>query len=78
MSSLSKKFLGSNANPEPNSATTDLIEQVRVKQEKPTTALRPRYDFIVCGSGSSGFARTIKSQQRRLYGRYNRKGATRI
>jgi hypothetical protein len=60
MSSPSKTSLGSNANPEPNAATIDFIEQVRVNLEKLTTALKPRYDLIVCGSGSSGFARTIK------------------
>ena len=60
MSSLSKKFLGSNANPEPNSATTDFIEQVRVNQ-KLTTALKPRYDCIVCGSGSYGFCPNNKN-----------------
>jgi choline dehydrogenase len=32
----------------------DFIEQVRVNQSKLATELKPRYDFIVCGSGSSG------------------------
>ena len=29
-------------------------ERVRVNQQRLATALRPRYDFIVCGAGSSG------------------------
>jgi hypothetical protein len=65
MSSPSKTSLGSNANPDPNSLTIDFMEQVSVNQEKLTTALKPRYDFIVCGSGSPGFPEQQKSQQRR-------------
>src|SRR5260370_14909759 len=34
--------------------TTDLAERVRVNQAKLTSELKPNYDFIVCGSGSSG------------------------
>ncbi len=37
-----------------NSQTADFIERVRVNQQKLTGELRPHYDFIVCGSGSSG------------------------
>jgi choline dehydrogenase len=44
----------STANPKPNSAITDLADRVRVNQKKLTSELKPRYDFIVCGSGSSG------------------------
>src|SRR3981081_4666511 len=33
---------------------TDFAEQVRSNQQKLTAALKPHYDFIVCGSGSSG------------------------
>jgi choline dehydrogenase len=42
------------ANPKPNAAMTDLAERVRVNQKKLASELKPRYDFIVCGSGSSG------------------------
>ena len=34
--------------------TSDFTERVRVNQQKLTTELKPGYDFIVCGSGSSG------------------------
>ena len=34
--------------------TPDFSERVRVNQQKLTAELKPRYDFIVCGSGSSG------------------------
>src|SRR3981189_3043760 len=34
--------------------TDDFIERVRVNQQKLTAELKPHYDFIVCGSGSSG------------------------
>jgi choline dehydrogenase len=44
----------STANPKPTGSITDLAERVRANQEKLVSALRPRYDFIVCGSGSSG------------------------
>ena len=37
-----------------NSETADFIERVRLNQQKLTGELRPHYDFIVCGSGSSG------------------------
>jgi choline dehydrogenase len=32
----------------------ELAERVRVNQQRLTAALQPRYDFIVCGAGSSG------------------------
>ena len=32
----------------------DLVERVRTNQQKLTSQLKPQYDFIVCGSGSSG------------------------
>jgi choline dehydrogenase len=35
-------------------AAADFIERVRLNQQNLTAELRPRYDFIVCGSGSSG------------------------
>jgi choline dehydrogenase len=34
--------------------TADFTERVRVNQEKLIANLKPHYDFIVCGSGSSG------------------------
>src|SRR6476661_8341511 len=34
--------------------TTDFAERVRVNQAKLTSELKPHYDFIICGSGSSG------------------------
>jgi hypothetical protein len=34
--------------------TTDFAERVRVNQAELTSELRPHYDFIICGSGSSG------------------------
>ncbi len=42
------------ANAEPGVQTEDFAERVRVNQTKLTSELRPYYDFIVCGSGSSG------------------------
>ena len=54
MNSPPKTSLSNSANPNPNSETIDSIEQVRVNQKKLATELKPRYDFIVCGSGSSG------------------------
>jgi choline dehydrogenase len=32
----------------------DFAERVRVDQTKLTSELKPHYDFIICGSGSSG------------------------
>jgi choline dehydrogenase len=37
-----------------NADTVDFIERVRVNQQTLTTQLKPHYDFIVCGSGSTG------------------------
>jgi choline dehydrogenase len=34
--------------------TTGVAERVRANQQKLTAELKPHYDFIVCGSGSSG------------------------
>src|SRR5258708_9684180 len=33
---------------------TDFTKRVRLNQQKLTAELKPHYDFIVCGSGSSG------------------------
>ena len=38
----------------PGAQTEDFAESVSVNQRKLTSELRPHYDFIVCGSGSSG------------------------
>jgi hypothetical protein len=54
MSSPSKTSFSNSTNPEPHSETVDFSEQVRVNQKKLATELKPHYDFIVCGSGSSG------------------------
>lgn len=35
-------------------ASANFTEQVRLNQQKLTAELKPHYDFIVCGSGSSG------------------------
>jgi choline dehydrogenase len=32
----------------------ELAERVRVNQQRLTGALQPRYDFVVCGAGTSG------------------------
>ena len=37
-----------------NGYQTDFAERVRLNQQKLTAKLEPYYDFIVCGSGSSG------------------------
>src|SRR5262244_1113913 len=37
-----------------NSPNPEFVERVRVNQKKLRSELKPQYDFIVCGSGSSG------------------------
>jgi choline dehydrogenase len=54
MNSPSKTCLSNSAYPNPDPDTINFIEQVRVKQKKLAKELKPHYDFIVCGSGSSG------------------------
>src|SRR5215831_2090317 len=39
---------------ERNIQMADFIERARINQQKLTAELKPHYDFIVCGSGSSG------------------------
>jgi choline dehydrogenase-like flavoprotein len=34
--------------------TAEFGERVRASQKRPTSELKPRYDFVICGSGSSG------------------------
>jgi hypothetical protein len=41
-------------NLEPSADGADFAERVRLNQAKLSAELKPRYDFIVCGSGSSG------------------------
>jgi choline dehydrogenase len=40
--------------PDPRTRTEDFVLRVRVNQTKLISELKPHYDFIVCGSGSSG------------------------
>jgi choline dehydrogenase len=42
------------ASPEPSTQAADFAQRVHVNQTKLTSELKPHYDFIVCGSGSSG------------------------
>src|SRR6202008_544994 len=42
------------SDPERNAHTAEFAERVRANQKKLTAELKPHYDFIVCGSGSSG------------------------
>src|ERR1700739_3407968 len=42
------------ANLESSTDAADFGERVRVNQARLASELRPHYDFIVCGSGSSG------------------------
>ena len=44
------------ANPKEDELNTNdtFAERVRLNQERLRAALKPQYDFIVCGSGSSG------------------------
>src|SRR5258705_9658677 len=42
------------SDPERDAHTAAFAERVRANQTKLTSDLKPHYDFIVCGSGSSG------------------------
>jgi choline dehydrogenase len=42
------------ASSEPSTQAADFAQRVHVNQTKLTSELKPHYDFIVCGSGSSG------------------------
>src|ERR1700730_17959490 len=42
------------ANPEPDDQGPDFAERIKANQTRLRSALKPYYDFIVCGSGSSG------------------------
>src|SRR6478672_596163 len=58
MSAGERRFMKTNANStaslEPSTYVADFAERVRMNQAKLTSELKPHYDFIVCGSGSSG------------------------
>ena len=54
MGSPSQTSLSNGANHEQDTQTLDFIEQARANETKPASELKPHYDFIVCGSGSSG------------------------
>ena len=47
------------ASPEPSTETEDFVQRVRVNHTKLTSELKPHYDFIVCGSGSSVVPRRL-------------------
>src|SRR6195256_4397343 len=49
-----KTNANSTASLEPSTYAADFAERVRMNQAKLVSELRPHYDFIVCGSGSSG------------------------
>ena len=42
------------SDPKQDTRTVEFAERVRANQQKLTAELKPHYDFIVCGSGSSG------------------------
>jgi choline dehydrogenase len=48
------KFKEDHRSFEMRTETADFTERVRVNQQKLTADLKSHYDFIVCGSGSSG------------------------
>src|ERR1700731_2337172 len=54
MKSDSTATLSYSPNLERNSETADFIKRVSANQRKLTSELRSHYDFIICGSGSSG------------------------
>src|SRR3984885_5635411 len=47
-------FSATNQGGQPNGADKDFAERVRINQHKLGSELKSNYDFIVCGSGSSG------------------------
>jgi choline dehydrogenase len=34
--------------------SADFVERVRINQSRPSSEIKGQYDFIICGSGSSG------------------------
>jgi len=51
-----KPNINSTASLEPSTHAADFTQRVNVNEARFTSELRPHYDFIVCGSGSSGSA----------------------
>jgi GMC oxidoreductase len=51
-----KTHANGTASLEPSTHPADFAQRVNVNEAKLTSELRPHYDFIVCGSGSSGSA----------------------
>jgi choline dehydrogenase len=49
-----KTNTNSTASLEPGTHAADFAQRVHANQAKLTSELRPHYDFIICGSGSSG------------------------
>src|ERR1700741_897532 len=49
-----KNKTNNTTNSEPYSDTEEFAQRVSTNQAKLTSELKPQYDFIVCGSGSSG------------------------
>jgi choline dehydrogenase len=49
-----KTNANSTASLEPSTPAADFAQRVHVNQARLTSELKPHYDFIVCGSGSSG------------------------
>jgi choline dehydrogenase len=54
MNSKTKQSLSKSANPVRNSESPAFVERARSDQQKLASGLDSNYDFIVCGSGSSG------------------------
>src|ERR1700719_1886093 len=58
MSAGERRFMKTNADStaslEPGTQAADFAERVGANQAKLTSELKSHYDFIVCGSGSSG------------------------
>jgi len=52
---MNAQFLSAtNQDGQPNGADKNFVERVRINQQKLGSELKSNYDFIVCGSGSSG------------------------
>src|SRR6201981_958353 len=51
---LMKNMTKITASSEPDTDTKEFAQRVSANQAKLTSALNPHYDFIFCGSGSSG------------------------
>ena len=51
---IGNELTNGNGNSESNARAPEFIERVNANQQKLAAELKPHYDFIVCGSGSSG------------------------